>query len=133
MKLVYNEFINEAGETEFVTVEPIEVWTKAGLHYIPSGFRFTFDNMPKMAKKLIHDDEIPKYIYREWLIASNKGGCRGIDSTFRHCMINNKRKRQAPKKRLLWQFIKDRVRKEVLCFLLKLARMYLIKKYLIFF
>lgn len=122
----------ETGEVQGVTFEPVEIWTDAGLEIIPPGFRFSFQTIPAPARKLLRDEEIPLCILREWHRTAGNSQNGGAERDFRAELIKGARKRQNATVGHFWRFVKDRIRVEVICGMVRLfgmiARWYISKR-----
>lgn len=122
----------ETGEIQGLTFEPLEIWTEVGWEVIPAGFRFSFQSIPAPVRKLLRDDEIPLYILREWHSATGNIQNGGAERDFRVELIKGTRKRQNATAGRFWRFVKDRIRVEVICLMVRLfgmiARWYIFKR-----
>jgi len=122
----------ETGEVDGVTFEAIEIWTEAGLEIIPPGFRFSFQSIPAAARNLLRDDEIPLCILREWHKAAGNSPHGATERAFRVELIKGTRKQQNATAGRFWRFVKDRIRAEVICLMVRLfgmiARWYVFNK-----
>lgn len=122
----------DTGEVDGVTFEPVEIWTEAGLEIIPPGFRFSFQSIPKPTRKLIRADEIPLFILREWHRTAGNSQRGAAERAFRRELIKGTRKRPNATAGRFWRFAKDRIRIEVICFMVRawgiIARWYVLKK-----
>lgn len=122
----------DTGKVDGVTFEPIEIWTAAGLVIIPPGCRFSFNDLPETARRLLRDDEIPLCILREWQQTAGKQPDGAAGRVFRRELIQRARKRQRATEGRFWAFLKDRARVEVISCMVRLfgiiARWYILKK-----
>lgn len=124
MRHYVQEFTDpETGEIDWVTFEPVDLWTEAGWEVIPAGFRFSLQNIPAPARRLIRDDEFPLFILREWRRAAGKQPSGATVGALRRELIKCSRKRQNATAGHFWRFLKDRARVEVICFMVRLFGM----------
>ena len=115
-----HDFTDEqTGKSEFVTFEPIELWTEVGQEIIPPGFRFSFRSMPETVRKLIRDDEIPLFILLEWRRTAENKPRGAAERNFRRELIKYTQKCQNATEGRFWRFLKGRVRAEVICFMVR--------------
>lgn len=121
----------DTGEIHWVTFEPLEIKTEAGWEIIPAGFRFSLQSIPEPVQKLLRDDEIPLCILREWHKTAGNNRKGGAERNFRAELIKCTRKRQNATKGRFWRFVKDRIRAEVICLMVRcwgiVARWYILK------
>lgn len=126
------EFTRSDGRSEFVTFEPIELWTDVGQEIVPPGFQFSFQSIPAPARELLLlDDEIPLFILLEWHRTARKHPSGAAERAFRSELIKYQRKRQNATEGRFWRFLRDRARAEVIFLMVRtfgiIARWYIFR------
>lgn len=122
--IVVQEFTSEGlFNFDSITFEALEFWTDLGWEIVPAGYRFQFQKLPRFIKKLIRDNEIILFVFREYNLAMNKKPTSVIERQFRKFLIMNMQiKKRALKTGFMAKF-KERLRIEFICLSLRVMNL----------
>jgi hypothetical protein len=121
---VVQEFTSDGlFDFDSITFEALEFWTDVGWEIVPAGYRFQFQKLPKVIKRLIRDDEIILFVFREYNLATIKKPTSVVERQFRQFLIKNTEiKKRAVKKGFMAKF-KERLRIEFICLSLRVINL----------